>query len=719
MAVSRPEERALPECLRLEVRPGETPCAKPPVRIFLGSQPAQQRAERVFVWSIERVRDPSRVYEIHLMKGLAGFDRRRWTTGFTNYRFAIPHFASADGRAIYNDVDQIYLADPAELFDTDPSPHGYRAVAPDDLSVMVMDCARMAEIWPLEAARREPKGVLQERAAESPGLYGELSPAWNARDGEYAPGVSKLLHFTNLHTQPWRPFPERFAYQPHPQEELWHELERSADAAGFELFTRQRPSQLYRAAGGEPPLERVPVEDLPWVLRARFESGEQPLRLSLRCDPPRGVARGPDGLHEPVRSAAWWSERIEAAAARHPGVRWEAELATPGAPTLQRRGGPREDGAPPRVWVLADDRAGNTTQSVGLAEALGWPYELKRLVPGPFARLHNRVLGASRAGIDPRRSDPLAPPWPDLVIAAGRRTAPVALWIREASGGHTRLVQLGRKGGDRAELFDLVAAPAFCRLPPHPRRVELHAPLHRVRPAALAAARERWRERLAQCPAPRIALLVGGTSGQYRLDRRAASELGAAVARLARERGGSVLASTSRRTGKAASEALRAALADVPGFFYAAGDAGENPYLGLLAWADELVVTADSESILAEAASLGKPLAIYGLPERASFRALRVPRDAVAARARAQPAGPRGTGRPQQGLELWCARALERGWLRPTRDLGLLHEELIRCGVASRFGEPPPQVTGAPLREAEGVARRVRALLGIPGAPGL
>ncbi len=91
--------RARPERVVLGVKEGVPPSSKPTVRIFLGTEPAQHRAERIFVWSIEQVRDPSRVYEIHLMKELAGFDRRRWLTGFTNYRYAIPHFAGGKGRA--------------------------------------------------------------------------------------------------------------------------------------------------------------------------------------------------------------------------------------------------------------------------------------------------------------------------------------------------------------------------------------------------------------------------------------------------------------------------------------------------------------------------------------------------------------------------------------------------------------------------------------------
>src|SRR6266850_8587501 len=121
--------RAAPQRLVLAPRPGAPRSDRPPVRIFVGSEPAQRRAERVFVWSIECVRDPGRRYEIHVMKELAGFDTRRWTTGFTQYRFAIPHFAGS-GRALYNDTDQVYRVDPALLFDAELGACGYRSVAP-------------------------------------------------------------------------------------------------------------------------------------------------------------------------------------------------------------------------------------------------------------------------------------------------------------------------------------------------------------------------------------------------------------------------------------------------------------------------------------------------------------------------------------------------------------------------------------------------------------
>ena len=229
----------------LPVAAGERPNQKPPVRIFLGTESAQYRADRVLVWSIERVRDPSRVYEISLLRDLSGFDRRGWTTSFTNYRFAIPSLLGAGGRAIYNDEDQIYLRDPAELFDLELGGHGYRAVSASDTSVMLLDAEKMASVWGLEASQQRSKKALLAAASSVPGLYGELDPCWNIRDQEVSAELAGCLHFTTLHTQPWRPFPNRFVYDRHPDEGLWFELEREANEAGFRLFSKNAPSRAF------------------------------------------------------------------------------------------------------------------------------------------------------------------------------------------------------------------------------------------------------------------------------------------------------------------------------------------------------------------------------------------------------------------------------------------------------------------------------------------
>lgn len=241
-----PGLRDEPELVLLDVEPGVTASPKPPVRIYLGTEPAQHRAERIFVWSIMQVRDPARRYEIYLMKDLKGFDRARWKTGFTNYRYAIPALAGKKGRAIYNDVDQIYLADPAELFDMDMGGAAQLGITERETAVMLLDCERMAKVWHREDAERSEKHKFFRAKVHADGLWGHMPGIWNSRDHEYEPGVSKLLHYTTLQTQPWRPFPKVLRYKDNPNGQIWFDMEKAADEAGFTLFTEENPSPRYR-----------------------------------------------------------------------------------------------------------------------------------------------------------------------------------------------------------------------------------------------------------------------------------------------------------------------------------------------------------------------------------------------------------------------------------------------------------------------------------------
>ena len=125
------------------------------------------------------------------------------------------------------------------------------------------------------------------------------------------------------------------------------------------------------------------------------------------------------------------------------------------------------------------------------------------------------------------------------------------------------------------------------------------------------------------------------------------------------------------------------------------------------------LVTADHERLLAEAASLGRPLSVYPLPVRPAFRWLARPRRWVEGRGRAKPAGPRGTPRPQLGLEYLCARLIDRGLVRPTRDLERLHADLVRRGMALRFGDREQDRPRQQRRDVEVVVDRIRALLGV------
>jgi mitochondrial fission protein ELM1 len=140
-----------------------------------------------------------------------------------------------------------------------------------------------------------------------------------------------------------------------------------------------------------------------------------------------------------------------------------------------------------------------------------------------------------------------------------------------------------------------------------------------VSPAALRAATETWGDRLDHLPQPVVALLVGGPTRGTNLEPARAHALGVSVARAAAARGGSVVATTSRRTGTEAADALAAGLGRAMHLIYRWGEPGENPYLGFLAAADAVVVTSDSVAMISEACSTTVPVHV-ALPELAGNR---------------------------------------------------------------------------------------------------
>jgi mitochondrial fission protein ELM1 len=366
--------------------------------------------------------------------------------------------------------------------------------------------------------------------------------------------------------------------------------------------------------------------------------------------------------------------------------------------------------APPNVWVLYGKGTGGNGQMRSLADALAWPYEIKQLVCNRLEALPGLLLGASLLSLDRKRSDPLEPPWPDLVIAASRRSVPVARWIKKKSGGRTRLVHLLHAQAPLA-LFDLViTTPQYC-LPRRPNVLHNVAPLNRLPPERLAAAASEWAPRLARLPRPYTALLAGGNSSSYELEPPTAQRLGREASRGVRRDGGSLLLSTSPRTPPEAAEALIAAI-DCPAHVYRwrPGDPA-NPYHAYLALADRFVVTVDSASQAIEACATGRPVELFEWPERRRSRLSATPilrRWAAVGRAA-------GASRADATAARFYDALLDWGFLKPPRDFRAYHQALFERGLLVPMGAPAAP-SRRPLDDMERAVARVRSLFAEPPA---
>ncbi len=264
--------------------------------------------------------------------------------------------------------------------------------------------------------------------------------------------------------------------------------------------------------------------------------------------------------------------------------------------------------SPPRVWVLHDGKIGMANQVTGLAEALGWPFVEKRLaIRAPWRYLPPSLwlapgLALAAAGAS------LAPPWPDIVIACGRNAIAPARRIKRASGGRTFWVEVQDPRFARDEV-DLIVAPLHDPAPGD-NVVRTLGAVHRVTDEKLTEAAERFAPLFADLPRPLAAVLIGGDNSVYRLTEARFKALSDQLVALALS-GVGLAITPSRRTGDAQRAMLQDRLAGLPAFIW--DGTGDNPYFGMLGAADAIIVTADSVSMISEAAATGKPVHIVEL----------------------------------------------------------------------------------------------------------
>lgn len=265
-------------------------------------------------------------------------------------------------------------------------------------------------------------------------------------------------------------------------------------------------------------------------------------------------------------------------------------------------------------WTLTDGHAGNVRQAEALAAALAMgphaPLALRSRAPWRW--FAPRRLPGDAGAFGPAFRQALASP-PRLAIGCGRQAALATRLLRERGARTVQILD------PRLEpsLWDWVIAPAHDGLA-GPNVLAVQGSLNPVDDAWLAQARADFAT-FADLPAPRTAVLLGGSSAHARFDRNAFEVLaGRLEAMLARD-GGSLLITASRRTDAQVRAALRHRFVETPGLTWLDESDGPNPYAGLLAWADRLVCSPDSVNMISEACATRAPVFVFD-PQRVGGR---------------------------------------------------------------------------------------------------
>jgi uncharacterized protein len=336
----------------------------------------------------------------------------------------------------------------------------------------------------------------------------------------------------------------------------------------------------------------------------------------------------------------------------------------------------------PLIWVLKGLRAGDTAQAMELALQVGGRVEGKQLSFNSFHMIPNWLTGGRVSHLTPAAQSLLRPPWPDLVVATGKRTASASVWIRQQSGARARIVQLGRPRMALGQ-FDLVVTTPQYGLPRGSNVMQVPVPFAKPKAVSetdLLPFQTLW----AQLPRPWIVGVLGGHKFPQRLTSVEMTGFGRLLDQMAKQRGGSVILLDSPRSPEGTIDITAKAIT-TPCWRYQRGS-GRNPYQPALALGDAFVVTSDSVSMVTEMLLTDKPTTVFRLP--VSYL---IPRWSA-----------------QSGIAAMLARA---GVLHPPRDVDGLMSRLQADGYLSDSSQ-----NNAIAASHDAVVARIRSLLALPSA---
>ena len=262
------------------------------------------------------------------------------------------------------------------------------------------------------------------------------------------------------------------------------------------------------------------------------------------------------------------------------------------------------------AWLITDGKIGDEVQCLGIADELGLAAERHVIKPRPPWAWVTPWGPVDPRDAPHRPASPIAPPFPDLAIAAGRRTVPYLRRVKAASGGRTFTIFV-KDPYTGLGTADVIWIPEHDRLRGDNVVVTL-TPAHRLRPDVFARARATPDARLIGLPLPRVAMVLGGPGVNHRFEPIDVERL-AGIATTILATGASLMVTPSRRTPAAALAAIGAALrpAVAAGRAFLWDQQGDNPYAQILAHAAAIVVTGDSANMVGEATATGVPVHVY------------------------------------------------------------------------------------------------------------
>ena len=247
-------------------------------------------------------------------------------------------------------------------------------------------------------------------------------------------------------------------------------------------------------------------------------------------------------------------------------------------------------------WILSSGLIGCENQCLGVIERLGIETEIKKIKP-------SMAVSVFAPYGTPFLNPQVREPWPDLVIAAGRKTIPYLKYIRRASKKECKTIYLQDPRIDSKE-FDIVWAPEHDSIEGNNVVKTITSP-NRVTNELLNYHHDKWLGKLSKLKGPFIGFLIGGKSKAYNFNDDECEKIIQAI-NFVISNGYTPLITLSRRSPKKLSNRIKSLLINEKNLFY--DGKGDNPYFAILKASELIITTPDSTNMISEAINVPKPV---------------------------------------------------------------------------------------------------------------
>jgi len=267
-----------------------------------------------------------------------------------------------------------------------------------------------------------------------------------------------------------------------------------------------------------------------------------------------------------------------------------------------------------KILILADERVGTYSQSIALAKESGLDYEIIFLEYNFLKALPNLFFSESlirlkKTSIEKLSSLNYAPKY---IISAGRKTAPIALFLKRKYNFLSKIIQIMRPEISLKK-FDFVIVPEHDEpKAPYPKNLILSiGALTKIERNNDQKIYEKFQVQFENFQKPIIALLIGGSTKKTQFLLKSAQELINQVLIIKKNMNATLIIVNSRRTDVKINNFIKKINEENLVFFDYNKIKESNPFGLILNVADFFIISGDSVSMISQCCSTGKSVFIF------------------------------------------------------------------------------------------------------------